>query len=137
MALLQICQRKLLKANHNYPVHNSILPELLQICQRKLLKANHNREYVYEDIGRDFVVTSQDSNLFVKSKKIWWDGMSLKVRGEICDFKNFKEFDKNYFAGFETGINFNDKYILNTDLLYDVTRKDYLLGIGLKIRFVK
>lgn len=105
--------------------------------KRLIIKAvNQNgkilKEYVYEDVGNDFTAISQKENIFVKSKKFYWNSINSIFN---VQFPMFNEKKADYNFGLETGINYKEKIEINAGIMYSPAEKDLILNTNLKIKF--
>ncbi|MFA5405655.1 MAG: hypothetical protein WC358_12045 [Ignavibacteria bacterium] len=100
----------------------------------KAVNQNGNvlKEYVYEEIGKDFVAISQKNNIFVKTKNIYWNRINSIFN---VQWSMFNEKKINYNLGVETGISYKDKIDLSAGLLYSPENKDLLINTNFKIKF--
>jgi len=109
--------------------------------QLKITALNPNgktlKEYLYEDIGRDFIATSQKGNLFVKAKKFYWNGLNAQVSYEIPVQKGMDFKTGNYYLGLSTGINYLDRADLNLLSKWDYQTKDLFVGVSINYKILK
>lgn len=89
------------------------------------------KEYIYEDVGKNFIAVSQKNNIYVKSKKFNWERIN-PVLDVQCLLSNGKV---NYNLGVETGINYKEKAGINAGIIYSFNNKELFLNTNLKIRF--
>ncbi|MCX6165315.1 MAG: hypothetical protein NTU73_10750, partial [Ignavibacteriae bacterium] len=102
---------------------------MLQVKKEKkklIIKAvNQNgkilKEYIYEDVNNDFTAVSQKENIFVKSKKFYWNKISPIFNVQWSMFNDKKPI---FSFGLETGINYKEKIEMNSGILYSPTEKD-------------
>lgn len=99
------------------------------------------KRYTYEDVQRDFTVTSQEDNLFVKSKNWYWESPEVfagigtsRSTYENLDVKKLqlKQFD--YRGGIRTGLNYKDKIGIELEGITD-TDLNWQAFINLKYKF--
>lgn len=90
------------------------------------------KEYIFDDVNKDFDVISQKSNIYVKSRTFYWNKINaiLNFNWLIPDKKKIQ-----YGIGVETGINYKSKIDLNTGVLYLPNEKNILLNSNIKIKF--
>jgi hypothetical protein len=96
------------------------------------------KEYIYYDIGRDYTVSSVDSNLTLKTKRFYWSGVSLIVESALSrrnpDLSGQHTNKINFEIGLQSGINYKDKYELYGGIKYNITNKDFFVNAGMKIK---
>jgi len=90
------------------------------------------KEYLFDNVNNDFVVTSRAKNLFVKSARFKWEGINTLLN---MNYPFSKDYKTDYSTGIGTGFSFNSKLKLNTSLNYSITNKTLFLNTELKIKF--
>jgi hypothetical protein len=86
-------------------------------------------------VGADFTAVSTDENVFVKSKRWYWNGIKTIVNYELpFDFAQSWE-NGNTRLEINTGINYMDKAGIEIGPVYDATRKEFLLKAGIFYKF--
>ena len=107
--------------------NNKLLIEAIN-PEGKILK-----EYLYENVYDNFSIVSRQNNVFVKSSKFKWNGLSSLLNVQFPAFGKNKIPD--YQPGIETGINYKNKLDLNASLNYSFLNKQVFINSNLKIKF--
>jgi hypothetical protein len=87
----------------------------------------------YSDVGPEFTITSQPGNIFVKSKKIWWNGINLMFNYQIYNVQSLKKFDKLIQLGISTDFNVGNKFNFGMEPLYDFSDKKIKFNLYTKL----
>jgi hypothetical protein len=90
------------------------------------------KEYIYEDVYNNFSATSKKENIYVKTEKIYWNGLNSIINLQWPIFNKRKPFCN---FGLESGINYKNAIQINAGILYSPGPKDLLLNTNLKIKF--
>jgi hypothetical protein len=90
------------------------------------------KEYIYDNVYKNFTAVSQKDNIYVNSKIFYWNRLNTILNAQWSMF-NEKRLDLNF--GLETGINFKDKIDLNAGVFYSPHFKDLIINTNLKIKF--
>jgi hypothetical protein len=95
------------------------------------------KEYVWSDIGRDFILTSQNKNLSLKTQNLYWTGVTSRfaLRNDLRTLKEITEYD--YTAGLNTGISYMDKLTLTLGAEYSLKNKSAYLNLELNCRLFR
>lgn len=90
------------------------------------------KEYHFDKIGKDFKVTGINNNVIVKSRKIYFEGVSIFLNGGVSADGN----GSRYFvsAGTETGIGFGEKFLLRGFAGYENNSGKFFAGAGVRVR---
>jgi hypothetical protein len=91
------------------------------------------KEYIYENVFDNFSIVSQKNNIFVKSAKFRWNGISALLNVQYPLFDKMKKPD--YQPGIETGIIYRNKFGLSATLNYSFLNKQVFINTNLKIKF--
>lgn len=95
------------------------------------------KEYIYDNIGNSFIAVSQDSNIFIKSKKVEFNGIWIEasVSNSIPELVK-KNINLDYDIGVGTGINISQKVDISTGIYYRkyILEKGFHLRLGAKIK---
>ncbi len=70
------------------------------------------KEYKYKDVCKDFLITSQSNNLYVKSQFLYWDKPFIELEYR----NNFGMTYRQIGIDIRSGINYNDKLYLNAGI---------------------
>lgn len=101
----------------------------------KIYALNQNgkllKEYIYHNIGNDFIATSTNNNIFIKSQLWYWNGINPLIKYTIPVHTDMKLNSGDINVGISTGINYNNTLYLSPAILYDVTNKDVKLDFEL------
>lgn len=90
------------------------------------------KEFIFDDIGNNFVASSEINNVFVKSQKFYWLGIEPYMNIN-ASFSN--PINENYFnLGLRSGIDFKNKYFLKPFINYN-TKEKFRFGIETSIIF--
>ncbi|MCX6163207.1 MAG: hypothetical protein NTV87_17945 [Ignavibacteriae bacterium] len=95
------------------------------------------KEYIWSEVGRDFILTSQHKNISLKTQKLYWTGVTSRfaLRGDIRTLKDINECD--YTAGLNTGISYMDKLTLTLGAEYSLKNKSAYLNLELNCRLFR
>lgn len=93
------------------------------------------KEFTFDGVGDNFTATSQTGNVFVKSKKIDWNGIDLVTSSGIRRNNEGTRYFKDWDFGLKSGVNFYNKVDLNAYWLYS-TDKDFQLKAELSYKIV-
>ncbi|MCX6162104.1 MAG: hypothetical protein NTV87_12335, partial [Ignavibacteriae bacterium] len=95
------------------------------------------KEYVWSDVGRDFILTSQNKNLSLKTQNLYWTGVTSRfaLRNDLRTLKDITEYD--YTAGLNTGISYMDKLTLTLGAEYSLKNKSAYLNLELNCRLFR
>ncbi|MBM4158580.1 MAG: hypothetical protein FJ216_07360 [Ignavibacteria bacterium] len=79
------------------------------------------KEYIYDNIGEELHISSQQNNISVKSRLIYYDGIAIFAQAYSNQFKLINQFE--YDIGLETGINYLNKHRLTAGIFYNKSSK--------------
>jgi hypothetical protein len=94
------------------------------------IKGDTLKEFYFDNVQRDFSVISQENNIFVKSKNIYFNGIDLDL-----SYNFRKEKEKRFSLSVNSGINWRERIFVNGRAGYNFGEKKIALecGIGIKI----
>jgi len=81
------------------------------------------KQYVYDNVGSDFTATSQNNNIFVKSKLWYWSGLKFNFETYAPLTEIGSEY--NFRLSAETGISYKNKLDLNLGI-----ERDFNTGVN-------
>ena len=87
------------------------------------------KEYDFKDIGRDFSISSQKDNIFVKSKNLYFNGLDIYA-GYCAD----NELNGQVILGISTGLNWRDRFYISGKAEFITGEKIFSGGINLGIK---
>lgn len=100
------------------------------------------KEFVFNDVYSDFTATSAVGNIFVKSNKYSFNGVSAFTDARsnfLSVFKTDEPFVKlssvEYRAGLKTGVTYKDRLSLDGKLGYNLTNKTPFVEAELSLKF--
>ena len=96
------------------------------------------KEYTFSDVYNDFTITSQTNNLFVKTNKLQWDGLSGFISAEAKEKSTTGKpvlLNLDYRVGLSTGYTFQNKLSASASAGYDFPFSNSLfINLNLKVR---
>ena len=98
------------------------------------------KEYIFDDVYSNFTVTAQQNNLFVKTQKLYFDGLSLlagaSLRSSLLKHNLLNSLD--YYAGLQSGFTYKERVSLLGDVGYDFgVNPDFIFKLSLKLNLTK
>jgi hypothetical protein len=125
--------------------HTDVMLKLDKKGQSLIIKTfNQNdslvKEYVFDDVYPNFTVTAQQNNLFVKTQKLYFDGISLlagaSLRGSLLKHNLLNSLD--YYAGLQSGFTYKERVSLLGDAGYDFgVNPDFIFKLSAKFNLFK
>ncbi len=93
----------------------------------------------YNDVGQNFTATAQDSNIFIKSQRFYWEGLRFTAGynfGRVDSIGSPLKFNQDKLSlGVKTGYNYMDKLALSAYLkFYPTVRLMPDAGLELEYR---
>jgi len=86
------------------------------------------KQYVYENVGNNFIATSATDRIVIKSQRWYWNGVNPYVQYSQPVNKDFKKFNaSNFKPGITTGFNYNDRLHFDIGAGYELHRKEVVL----------
>ena len=92
------------------------------------------KEFTFDGVGDNFTATSQTGNIFVKSKKVDWNGVDLVTSSSIKKTSEGTTYFKDWDFGIKSGVNFYNRVDLNAYWLY--SQKDIQIKAELSYKIV-
>ena len=92
------------------------------------------QEYVFEDVGRDFVFASESKGIYVKSQKIYFNSPYVEINRTQPIFVGTKLKDGSLGVSVGTDVSYMDKVTLGIELNYQNVQEDRVNG-KIKLRY--